>query len=203
MGVSSDNVLTAEKAFTSISLFNVLRFPLAMLPMLIAAIVQVRPTILFTHTYETYTKTLLTYCLTHQTGVSKKRLEKFLGGEDLESDIVRHDPSFGMFTVLINSPSFTFFQFVATCTVYMHCPSPSLFFHLLDSAVSICDGSFAWDKEAEPLLKKYVCCVKHIFIHLDICGFRTLYLSLLYFTILHICIFLCLPVCPWTLNQAG
>lgn len=42
VGVSSDNLLTAEKAFTSISLFNILRFPLAMLPMLIAAIVQVR-----------------------------------------------------------------------------------------------------------------------------------------------------------------
>uniref|UniRef100_A0A7N8XVA8 ATP-binding cassette, sub-family C (CFTR/MRP), member 2 n=1 Tax=Mastacembelus armatus TaxID=205130 RepID=A0A7N8XVA8_9TELE len=68
VGVSSENVLTAEKAFTSISLFNILRFPLAMLPMLIAAIVQ--------------------------TTVSKKRLEKFLGGEDLASDIVRHDPSF-------------------------------------------------------------------------------------------------------------
>uniref|UniRef100_A0A8P4G8C0 ABC-type glutathione-S-conjugate transporter n=1 Tax=Dicentrarchus labrax TaxID=13489 RepID=A0A8P4G8C0_DICLA len=58
----SDNVLTAEKAFTSISLFNILRFPLAMLPMLIAAMVQ--------------------------TTVSRKRLEKFLGGEDLDSDIV-------------------------------------------------------------------------------------------------------------------
>ncbi|XP_057704162.1 canalicular multispecific organic anion transporter 1 [Corythoichthys intestinalis] len=68
VGVNSDNVLTAEKAFTSISLFNILRFPLAMLPMLIAAIVQ--------------------------TTVSRKRLEKFLGGEDLESDIVRHDPNF-------------------------------------------------------------------------------------------------------------
>ncbi|XP_061693084.1 canalicular multispecific organic anion transporter 1 isoform X2 [Syngnathoides biaculeatus] len=68
VGVSSDNVLTAEKAFTSISLFNILRFPLAMLPMLMAALVQ--------------------------TTVSRKRLEKFLGGEDLESDIVRHDPSF-------------------------------------------------------------------------------------------------------------
>ncbi|XP_044069110.1 canalicular multispecific organic anion transporter 1 isoform X2 [Siniperca chuatsi] len=90
VGVSSNNVLTAEKAFTSISLFNILRFPLAMLPMLIAAIVQ--------------------------TTVSRKRLEKFLGGEDLESDIVRHDPSF-------------------------------------NSAVSVCDGSFAWEKEAEPLLK--------------------------------------------------
>ncbi|TKS85591.1 Canalicular multispecific organic anion transporter 1 ATP-binding cassette sub-family C member 2 [Collichthys lucidus] len=87
---SKDNVLTAEKAFTSISLFNILRFPLAMLPMLIAAIVQ--------------------------TEVSRKRLEKFLAGEDLDSDIVRHDPSF-------------------------------------NSAISICDGSFAWEKEAEPMLK--------------------------------------------------
>ncbi|XP_054654514.1 canalicular multispecific organic anion transporter 1 isoform X2 [Dunckerocampus dactyliophorus] len=90
VGVSSDNVLTAEKAFTSISLFNILRFPLAMLPMLIAAIVQ--------------------------TAVSRKRLEKFLGGEDLESDVVRHDPS-------------------------------------ITSAVSVCHGSFSWQKDGEPLLK--------------------------------------------------
>ncbi|XP_039995158.1 canalicular multispecific organic anion transporter 1 [Xiphias gladius] len=88
--VSSENVLTAEKAFTAISLFNILRFPLAMLPMLIAAIVQ--------------------------TTVSRKRLEKFLGGEDLESDIVQHDLSF-------------------------------------NSTVSVRDGSFAWEREAEPLLK--------------------------------------------------
>ncbi|KAF7219965.1 ATP-binding cassette sub-family C member 2 [Nothobranchius furzeri] len=90
VGVSPDNVLTAEKAFTSISLFNILRFPLAMLPMLIASIVQ--------------------------TSVSKKRLEKFLGGDELESDIVRHDSSF-------------------------------------NSAVSICDGSYAWERDAEPFLK--------------------------------------------------
>ncbi|XP_035982687.1 canalicular multispecific organic anion transporter 1 [Fundulus heteroclitus] len=90
VAVSSDNILTAEKAFTSISLFNILRSPLSMLPMLIASIVQ--------------------------TAVSKKRLEKFLGGDDLDSDIVRHDPSF-------------------------------------DSAVSICNGSFAWEKDSEPLLK--------------------------------------------------
>ncbi|XP_068424094.1 ATP-binding cassette sub-family C member 2 [Clinocottus analis] len=90
VGVSPNNILTAEKAFTSISLFNILRFPLAMLPMLIAAIVQ--------------------------TTVSRKRLEKFLGGEDLDSDIVQHDLSF-------------------------------------NSAISICDGSFAWEREAKPLLK--------------------------------------------------
>ncbi|KAK5854000.1 hypothetical protein PBY51_015104 [Eleginops maclovinus] len=90
VGVSPNNILTAEKAFTSISLFNLLRFPLAMLPMLIASIVQ--------------------------TTVSKKRLEKFLGGEDLKTDIVLHDPSF-------------------------------------NSAVGVHDGSFAWERGSEPLLK--------------------------------------------------
>uniref|UniRef100_A0A3P9ASD7 Canalicular multispecific organic anion transporter 1 n=1 Tax=Maylandia zebra TaxID=106582 RepID=A0A3P9ASD7_9CICH len=90
VSVSSDNVLTAERAFTSIALFNILRAPLAMLPMLIASIVQ--------------------------TAVSKKRLEKFLAGEDIDSDIVRQDPSF-------------------------------------NTAVSVCDGSFAWEKDAKPLLK--------------------------------------------------
>ncbi|CAK6953270.1 canalicular multispecific organic anion transporter 1 [Scomber scombrus] len=90
VAVSPNNVLTAEKAFTSISLFNILRFPLAMLPMLIAAMVQ--------------------------TTVSRKRLEKFLGGEDLDSDTVRHDLSF-------------------------------------NSAVSINNGSFAWERGTEPLLK--------------------------------------------------
>ncbi|XP_033956822.1 ATP-binding cassette sub-family C member 2 [Pseudochaenichthys georgianus] len=90
VGVSPSNILTAEKAFTSISLFNLLRFPLAMLPMLIAAIVQMT--------------------------VSKKRLEKFLGGEDLKTDVVLHDPSF-------------------------------------NTAVSVRDGSFAWERQSEPLLK--------------------------------------------------
>ncbi|KAL2082928.1 hypothetical protein ACEWY4_020701 [Coilia grayii] len=68
VSVSPNNILDAEKAFTSISLFNILRFPLAMLPMLIGAMVQI--------------------------AVSKKRLEKFLGGEDLDSNTVNHDPSF-------------------------------------------------------------------------------------------------------------
>ncbi|XP_063348284.1 ATP-binding cassette sub-family C member 2-like [Pelmatolapia mariae] len=90
VSVSNDNVLTAERAFTSISLFNILRAPLAMLPMLIASIVQ--------------------------TAVSKTRLEKFLAGEDIDSDIVCQDPSF-------------------------------------NTAVSVCDGSFAWEKDAKPLLK--------------------------------------------------
>jgi len=38
---SRDNILDAEKAFVSLSLFNILRFPLSVLPMMIANIVQV------------------------------------------------------------------------------------------------------------------------------------------------------------------
>jgi hypothetical protein len=41
---SSDNVLDAEKAFVSLSLFNILRYPLTLLPQLIASLVQVSPT---------------------------------------------------------------------------------------------------------------------------------------------------------------
>ncbi len=38
---SPHNILDAEKAFVSLSLFNILRFPMSMLPMLIATMVQV------------------------------------------------------------------------------------------------------------------------------------------------------------------
>ncbi|XP_069836112.1 ATP-binding cassette sub-family C member 2-like [Dendropsophus ebraccatus] len=65
--VDPNNVLDAEKAFTSISLFNVLRFPLSMLPMLISIMVQ--------------------------TNVSCGRLEKYLGGGDLDTSAIHNDPT--------------------------------------------------------------------------------------------------------------
>ncbi|XP_072526726.1 ATP-binding cassette sub-family C member 2-like [Salminus brasiliensis] len=79
VSVSPDNILDAEKAFTSISLFNILRFPLAMLPMLISSMVQ--------------------------TAVSNKRLEKFLGREDLDTMAVHHDNSFKT-AVSVNNGTF-------------------------------------------------------------------------------------------------
>lgn len=39
--VDENNVLDAEKAFVSLSLFNILRFPLNMLPQVISSMVQV------------------------------------------------------------------------------------------------------------------------------------------------------------------
>ncbi|XP_015722690.1 canalicular multispecific organic anion transporter 1 isoform X2 [Coturnix japonica] len=63
--VDENNVLDAQKAFTSISLFNVLRFPMAMLPMVLSSLVQ--------------------------TSVSKERLERYLGGEDLDTSSIHHD----------------------------------------------------------------------------------------------------------------
>ncbi|XP_004680601.2 PREDICTED: canalicular multispecific organic anion transporter 1 [Condylura cristata] len=63
--VDSNNVLDAEKAFTSITLFNILRFPLSMLPMVISSLLQA--------------------------SVSTERLEKYLGGDDLDTSAIRHD----------------------------------------------------------------------------------------------------------------
>ncbi|KTG34758.1 hypothetical protein cypCar_00021467 [Cyprinus carpio] len=90
VSVSPDNILDAEKAFTSISLFNILRFPLAMLPQLISTMVQ--------------------------TTVSKKRLEKFLSGDDLDTMAVTRDDSHSV-------------------------------------AVSMTDGTYAWERGTEPVLK--------------------------------------------------
>nr|XP_054762700.1 multidrug resistance-associated protein 1-like [Lytechinus pictus] len=58
------NILDAEKAFVSIALFNILRFPLTIMPNLISNIVQ--------------------------TSVSLKRLEKFLKNEQLDPQNVDH-----------------------------------------------------------------------------------------------------------------
>uniref|UniRef100_A0A8C1P9D2 Uncharacterized protein n=1 Tax=Cyprinus carpio TaxID=7962 RepID=A0A8C1P9D2_CYPCA len=88
VSVSPDNILDAEKAFTSISLFNILRFPLAMFPQLISIM----------------------------TAVSKKRLEKFLSGDDLDTMAITRDDSHS-------------------------------------AAVSMTDGTYAWERDTEPVLK--------------------------------------------------
>ncbi|KFV57602.1 Canalicular multispecific organic anion transporter 1, partial [Tyto alba] len=67
--VDENNILDAQKAFTAISLFNVLRFPMAMLPLVLSSLVQ--------------------------TNVSTVRLERYLGGEDLDSSAIHHDPIAG------------------------------------------------------------------------------------------------------------
>eukprot|EP00075_Anas_platyrhynchos_P027019 XP_027316272.1 LOW QUALITY PROTEIN: canalicular multispecific organic anion transporter 1 [Anas platyrhynchos] len=64
--VDPNNVLDAQKAFTAISLFNVLRFPMSMLPLVLSSLVQ--------------------------TNVSTARLERYLGGEEMDTSAIHHDP---------------------------------------------------------------------------------------------------------------
>ena len=42
-----DERLTADRAFVALSLFNILRFPLTMLPMVVTALIQVRGTLMW------------------------------------------------------------------------------------------------------------------------------------------------------------
>uniref|UniRef100_A0A674HHU5 ATP binding cassette subfamily C member 2 n=1 Tax=Taeniopygia guttata TaxID=59729 RepID=A0A674HHU5_TAEGU len=67
--VDENNILDAQKAFTAISLFNVLRFPMATLPMVISFLVQAN--------------------------VSTARLERYLSGEDLDTSAIHHNPIAG------------------------------------------------------------------------------------------------------------
>ncbi|KAM8825503.1 multidrug resistance-associated protein 1-like isoform 1-T1 [Synchiropus picturatus] len=62
--IDENNVLDAQKAFVSLALFNILRFPLNMLPMVISSMVQA--------------------------SVSLKRLRVFLSHEELQEDSVDH-----------------------------------------------------------------------------------------------------------------
>nr|XP_020137224.1 multidrug resistance-associated protein 1 isoform X3 [Microcebus murinus] len=64
--VDKNNVLDAQKAFVSLALFNILRFPLNILPMVISSIVQA--------------------------SVSLKRLRIFLSHEELEPDSIERRP---------------------------------------------------------------------------------------------------------------
>ncbi|XP_011343424.1 multidrug resistance-associated protein 1 isoform X3 [Ooceraea biroi] len=65
--IDEENVLDSTTAFVSLSLFNILRFPLSMLPMMIGNIVQAY--------------------------VSVKRINKFMNMEELDPNNVQHDPS--------------------------------------------------------------------------------------------------------------
>ncbi|XP_068923158.1 ATP-binding cassette sub-family C member 2 [Petaurus breviceps papuanus] len=78
--VDTNNVLDAQKAFTSITLFNLLRFPLAMIPMLISTMLQV--------------------------SVSTERLEKYLTGSDLDMSNIGQDVDSGK-AIQFHDASFT------------------------------------------------------------------------------------------------
>uniref|UniRef100_A0AAX7V9V4 Multidrug resistance-associated protein 1 n=1 Tax=Astatotilapia calliptera TaxID=8154 RepID=A0AAX7V9V4_ASTCA len=79
--IDERNVLDAQKAFVSLALFNILRFPLNMLPMVISSMVQA--------------------------SVSLKRLRVFLSHEELQLDSVEHKAAEGCespFLLNINIP---------------------------------------------------------------------------------------------------
>ncbi|KAK8776949.1 hypothetical protein V5799_029711 [Amblyomma americanum] len=89
--ISDQNVLDPQRAFVSLTLFHILRFPLSMLPMLISMLVQA--------------------------SVSVKRMNKYLGHEELD-EYVTHEKDD------VNTP------------------------------IRIRNGSFAWTKDEEPVLRE-------------------------------------------------
>ncbi|XP_078097039.1 multidrug resistance-associated protein 1 isoform X2 [Mustelus asterias] len=88
--VDEKNVLDAQKAFVSLALFNILRFPLNMLPMVISSLVQA--------------------------GVSLKRLGTFLSHEELDLDTVdRHLVRSSSNSIIINNGTFSWSKEDSPC----------------------------------------------------------------------------------------
>ncbi|KAM4525274.1 ATP-binding cassette sub-family C member 3 isoform 2-T2 [Odontesthes bonariensis] len=79
--VDENNVLDAERAFVSLSLFNILRFPLNMLPQVISSIVQ--------------------------TSVSLKRIQRFLSHDELDPNSVDRNITASEFAVTVVNGKFT------------------------------------------------------------------------------------------------
>lgn len=67
--VDENNILDANTAFVSLSLFNILRAPLMILPMMITSVIQIQ--------------------------VAIKRINKFMNGEELDPKNVSHDKKYG------------------------------------------------------------------------------------------------------------
>ncbi|KAL5281122.1 ABCC2.2 family protein [Megaselia abdita] len=79
--VDEKNNLDAKTAFVSLSLFNILRFPLAMLPMLITNMVQ--------------------------TQVSVSRINKFMNSEELDPENVQHENKHAKTPIIIEDGTFS------------------------------------------------------------------------------------------------
>ncbi|KAG7491793.1 hypothetical protein MATL_G00007720 [Megalops atlanticus] len=79
--VDENNVLDAEKAFVSLSLFNILRFPLNMLPQVISSVVQA--------------------------SVSLKRIQDFLSHDELDPDSVDRKNTASDYAVTVVNGKFT------------------------------------------------------------------------------------------------
>ncbi|XP_044034331.1 ATP-binding cassette sub-family C member 3 isoform X5 [Siniperca chuatsi] len=79
--VDENNVLDAERAFVSLSLFNILRFPLNMLPQVISSIVQA--------------------------SVSLKRIQSFLSHDELDPNSVDRTSTATEFSVTVVNGKFT------------------------------------------------------------------------------------------------
>ncbi|XP_011616814.2 canalicular multispecific organic anion transporter 2 isoform X2 [Takifugu rubripes] len=79
--VDENNILDAEKAFVSLSLFNILRFPLNMLPQVISSIVQAN--------------------------VSLKRIQSFLSHEELDPNAIDRKNTAQDFSITVVNGKFT------------------------------------------------------------------------------------------------
>uniref|UniRef100_A0A3P8UPJ9 ATP binding cassette subfamily C member 3 n=1 Tax=Cynoglossus semilaevis TaxID=244447 RepID=A0A3P8UPJ9_CYNSE len=100
VAVDKNNVLDAEKAFVSLSLFNILRFPLNMLPQVISGMVQA--------------------------SVSLKRIQGFLSHDELDPNSVDRKNTAADYSVTVGNGKFTWAKEDAPVLINLMVPQGSL-----------------------------------------------------------------------------
>lgn len=129
--MDKNNVLDANTAFVSLSLFNIMRFPLAMLPMVVMIVVQA--------------------------AVSIRRIDSFMNAEDLNPDDVSHDADDGksmdeteMRRNLLSRKSWTHFSILQK---YYPTGNKTDLCSGAEAPLSIADGNFSWGPGEPAVLK--------------------------------------------------
>ncbi|KAG8145847.1 hypothetical protein E2320_012309 [Naja naja] len=140
VSVSEKNILDAQKAFVSLALFNILRFPLNILPMVVSSMVQA--------------------------SVSLKRLRVFLSHEELDPDsVVRGNLRNGECSLVVQgalgvessyqipSPQLNSAWFIGIPRhLHPHQGSQFVMFRLGSNSVSVKGASFSWSRTEPPVL---------------------------------------------------
>ncbi|VDD76295.1 unnamed protein product [Mesocestoides corti] len=96
---SPDNVFNAEKAFVSLSLLNILRFPLFMFPTILSSLVQVG---VRAYTVRVSEDRHFMFLFLIKAYVSVRRLTKFLLNSELDPSTVSHEETPGVAAVIEN-----------------------------------------------------------------------------------------------------
>ncbi len=95
--VDENNVLDAQKAFVSLSLFNIMRLPLNLLPMMLVAVIQVILALISWCAAVQFSvksrQVIHSVPTSFQAGIGFKRINKYMNSPEVDESSVSRNPN--------------------------------------------------------------------------------------------------------------